>query len=233
MVYYKGALWDSLLVTVIRASKARKIDGTNSAYYKVSGGRYRYNSARRRWTPTEAACAPYSNRTTTTKKDTHTEWCLFSPCSPFPIYVIRCLVSFMVLASAPLSIFCCSSKAHKMHQPNKRPPQQQPPSVVGEPKLTKIADLRPYMKGVNCMFIVLEKGTFCLLLCIIFREHVHLGAVTKTKDEHTISHCLVADGSASIHLSLWDTQGDSLSPSDIIRLSGGWVNEISSTPSKC
>eukprot|EP01089_Gocevia_fonbrunei_P005500 TRINITY_DN15955_c0_g1_i1.p1 TRINITY_DN15955_c0_g1~~TRINITY_DN15955_c0_g1_i1.p1 ORF type:complete len:165 (-),score=23.48 TRINITY_DN15955_c0_g1_i1:59-553(-) len=72
-------------------------------------------------------------------------------------------------------------------------------------KLTKLADLRPYMKGINCIFIVLEKG-----------------AVTKTKENHTISHCLIADNTASIHLSLWDSQGDSLQPGDIIRLSGGY-----------
>ncbi|KAL6079670.1 SOSS complex subunit B1 [Balamuthia mandrillaris] len=70
---------------------------------------------------------------------------------------------------------------------------------------TKIADLRPYMKSINCLFIVLEKG-----------------AVTKTKENHTISDCLVADGSAAIRLSLWDRQGESLQPGDIIKLSGGY-----------
>ena len=29
-------------------------------------------------------------------------------------------------------------------------------------KFTKICDLRPYMKGVNCVFMVLEKG-MCVL----------------------------------------------------------------------
>lgn len=72
-------------------------------------------------------------------------------------------------------------------------------------KYTKISELRPYMKGLNCVFIVLEKGN-----------------VTKTKDEHLLAHALVADNTAAVHLSLWDTAADWLQPGDIIRLRGGY-----------
>lgn len=48
--------------------------------------------------------------------------------------------------------------------------------------------------------------------------------LTATKDDKRLSHCLVADGTASIHLSLWDNQGESLQPGDILHLSGGCVS---------
>jgi hypothetical protein len=56
-------------------------------------------------------------------------------------------------------------------------------------KFLKISELRPFLKGVNIVFIVLEKGN-----------------VTKTKDEHILSHTLVADSTGSINFSLWDTE---------------------------
>jgi hypothetical protein len=92
------------------------------------------------------------------------------------------------------------------------------------------------MKGVNCVFMVLEKGV--TLTHTDSLTHIHqeteteterdsdierereraqrttriltdkpvLGSVTKTKENHTLSHSIVADATASIHLSLWDTQ---------------------------
>jgi len=72
-------------------------------------------------------------------------------------------------------------------------------------KYTKIMDLRPYMKAINCVFIVLEKGT-----------------ITKTKDEHQIAHALVADNTASVQLSIWDAQDAWIQVGDIIRLKGGY-----------
>lgn len=56
-------------------------------------------------------------------------------------------------------------------------------------KIVKIQEMRSFMKSVNCIFIVLE-----------------IGGITVTKGDHTISHALVADNTASINLSLWDTQ---------------------------
>lgn len=70
---------------------------------------------------------------------------------------------------------------------------------------TKIVDMRPFMKSINCVFIVLEKGS-----------------VTRTKDEHTIYQTLVADYTASINISLWDNIGELLQPGDIVRLKGGY-----------
>ena len=66
-----------------------------------------------------------------------------------------------------------------------------------------------------------------------------VGGVTVTKGDHTITHCMVADESARINLSLWDAQvfifsfwnfgmvmvsfkGEMLRSGDIIRLIGGY-----------
>eukprot|EP01117_Protostelium_nocturnum_P017977 TRINITY_DN740_c0_g1_i3.p1 TRINITY_DN740_c0_g1~~TRINITY_DN740_c0_g1_i3.p1 ORF type:complete len:113 (-),score=6.41 TRINITY_DN740_c0_g1_i3:166-504(-) len=75
-------------------------------------------------------------------------------------------------------------------------------------KYTKISELRPRQKNVNCVFIVLEKGQIN----------------TKTKDNHNITHTLVADQTASIHLSLWDDVGEVIQPGDLIRLCGGYTS---------
>jgi len=69
----------------------------------------------------------------------------------------------------------------------------------------KVIDLKPYMKNLNCVFIVLEKGP-----------------VIRTKDNHTLAHALVADGSASIQFFLWDTDAEWLKPGDILQLHGGY-----------
>lgn len=74
---------------------------------------------------------------------------------------------------------------------------------MSDPKYVKVADLRPYMKGINIVVIVLEKGT-----------------VTKTKDDNLLAHALVADATGSVHLSLWDTHADWLNQGDIIRIRG-------------
>jgi hypothetical protein len=71
---------------------------------------------------------------------------------------------------------------------------------------TKVADIRPYMKGVNVHFIVLEKVS-----------------VTKTKEDHTVNQYLVADPSGAIILSVWDEPGELLQPGDIIQLRQGYV----------
>jgi ssDNA-binding replication factor A large subunit len=52
---------------------------------------------------------------------------------------------------------------------------------------------------------------------------MHQGHVTKTKDDHSIAHALVADATASVNLSLWDTDADWLQPGDMIRLKGAYV----------
>ena len=37
-------------------------------------------------------------------------------------------------------------------------------------------------------------------------DGIWIGGVTVTKGRHAITHCMVADDSARINLSLWDTQ---------------------------
>ncbi|KAJ4459690.1 hypothetical protein PAPYR_4447 [Paratrimastix pyriformis] len=73
--------------------------------------------------------------------------------------------------------------------------------------LVKLANLRPNLSGFTVEFIILEKWT-----------------VSKTKDDHRISYALVADDTASIHLSLWDNQAEQLFPGDIIRLRQGYAS---------
>lgn len=79
-----------------------------------------------------------------------------------------------------------------------------PQGKLREGVYCKVGELRPGMKNVNVLFIVLEKAP-----------------PTKTKDEHMLAHAIVADHTGCIHLSLWDTLGEQLQPGDIIRLTGG------------
>jgi hypothetical protein len=71
-------------------------------------------------------------------------------------------------------------------------------------KFTKISDLKPYLKNLNLIFMVLEKGS-----------------VTKTKDDKILTQFLIGDPSGCVTLSLWDS-GEYIQPSDIIRLRGAF-----------
>jgi len=77
-----------------------------------------------------------------------------------------------------------------------------PPKTI---QFTKIADLKPYLKTLNILCIVLEK----------------LG-VSKNSAGDTITQCLVADQSGSIIISLWDDVGDIVKTGDILQLRGGY-----------
>jgi len=79
-------------------------------------------------------------------------------------------------------------------------------STTAGDKYVKIAEIRPYMKAINCVFIVLDKDP-----------------PTKTKDEHSIYQCLVADYTGSMYISLWDTNGEQVQPGDIVKLKGGYA----------
>ncbi|XP_069107528.1 SOSS complex subunit B2-like [Argopecten irradians] len=70
-----------------------------------------------------------------------------------------------------------------------------------------IKDLRPGIKNVNLMFIVLE-----------------IGKPTRTKDGHEVRSCKVADKTGSINISIWDETGDLLQTGDICRLTKGYAN---------
>lgn len=70
-----------------------------------------------------------------------------------------------------------------------------------------IATMKPGMKSFNAQFIVLDEV-----------------GVTKARDGHTIHHYLVADGTAAIHLSLWDAVGEAVRLGDILRLNNGYCS---------
>ncbi|XP_046326472.1 SOSS complex subunit B2-like [Haliotis cracherodii] len=70
-----------------------------------------------------------------------------------------------------------------------------------------IKDIRPGLKNINVMFIVLE-----------------MGKPTRTKDGHDVRSCKVADKSGSINVSIWDEAGDLLQSGDICRLTKGYAS---------
>uniref|UniRef100_A0A452ER94 Nucleic acid binding protein 2 n=1 Tax=Capra hircus TaxID=9925 RepID=A0A452ER94_CAPHI len=69
---------------------------------------------------------------------------------------------------------------------------------------TFVKDIKPGLKNLNLIFIVLETGR-----------------VTKTKDGHEVRTCKVADKTGSINISVWD---DNL---DLSEVSRGWVPNFS------
>nr|XP_033795113.1 SOSS complex subunit B1 [Geotrypetes seraphini] len=72
---------------------------------------------------------------------------------------------------------------------------------------TFVKDVKPGLKNLNVIFIVLETGR-----------------VTKTKDGHEVRTCRVADKTGSINISIWDDVGNLIQPGDIIRLTKGYAS---------
>ncbi|KAJ6665214.1 hypothetical protein lerEdw1_004263 [Lerista edwardsae] len=72
-----------------------------------------------------------------------------------------------------------------------------------------IKDIKPGLKNLNLVFIVLE-----------------IGRVTKTKDGHEVRSCKVADKTGSITISVWDEPGSLIQPGDIIRLTKGYFSPV-------
>ncbi|CAG9833910.1 unnamed protein product [Diabrotica balteata] len=72
---------------------------------------------------------------------------------------------------------------------------------------TQIKDMRPGLKNVNVVFIVLE-----------------VGHPTVTKENREVRTFKVADQSACINASIWDEAGHLLVPGDIVRLTKGYVS---------
>uniref|UniRef100_A0A8C5IVV0 SOSS complex subunit B2 n=1 Tax=Junco hyemalis TaxID=40217 RepID=A0A8C5IVV0_JUNHY len=70
-----------------------------------------------------------------------------------------------------------------------------------------IKDIKPGLKNLNVIFIVLE-----------------IGRVTKTKDGHEVRSCKVADKTGSITICVWDEIGGLIQPGDIIRLTKGYAS---------
>lgn len=102
-------------------------------------------------------------------------------------------------------------------------------------ELTAVRDLKPTMKNLNMIFIVLEIGNIYMhayiflfsknlcheiYLCLI----LYPGRPNVTKDGHEVRSCKVADKTGSINLSVWDEPGLLLQPGDILRISKGYVS---------
>ncbi|XP_050698391.1 SOSS complex subunit B1-A-like isoform X2 [Eriocheir sinensis] len=74
-------------------------------------------------------------------------------------------------------------------------------------QFTPIRELKPGMKNLRLVFIVLEIG----------RPNV-------TKENHEVRSVKVADRSGCINISLWDEPGQLLQPGDIVNLNKGYVS---------
>ncbi|NXS08005.1 SOSB1 protein, partial [Neodrepanis coruscans] len=81
---------------------------------------------------------------------------------------------------------------------------------------TLVKDVKPGLKNLNLIFIVLETGR-----------------VTKTKDGHEVRTCKVADKTGSINISVWDDVGNLIQPGDIIRLTKGYRGAWGGTRDPC
>ncbi|GLH14811.1 SOSS complex subunit B homolog [Gryllus bimaculatus] len=74
-------------------------------------------------------------------------------------------------------------------------------------ELITIKDIRPGLKNLNVIFIVLE-----------------VGHPTVTKENREVRTCKVADATASINVSIWDEPGKLIAPGDIICLTKGYAS---------
>lgn len=70
-----------------------------------------------------------------------------------------------------------------------------------------IKDIRPGLKNINVVFIVLE-----------------VGPATVTKENREVRTFKVGDPTASINVSVWDEPGKLLVPGDIVRLTKGYAS---------
>lgn len=75
-----------------------------------------------------------------------------------------------------------------------------------EQPVANIKDLRPGLKNLNVLFIVLE-----------------IGKPTRTRDGHDVRSCKVADKSGSVNISIWDDLGSDLMTGDICKLTKGYA----------
>ena len=99
-------------------------------------------------------------------------------------------------------------------------------------ELTSVRDLKPAMKNLNMVFIVLEIGN--IFHCELMSQENELkrkgkicvptGRPNVTKDGHEVRSCKVADKSGSVNVSVWDEPGLLLQPGDLIRVSKGYVS---------
>lgn len=79
--------------------------------------------------------------------------------------------------------------------------------MTGEIVYTNVKDIRPGLKNLNVIFIVLE-----------------IGKPNRTKDGHQVRSCRVADRTGSINISIWDEVGELLQTGDICTLTKGYAS---------
>ncbi|KAH8321199.1 hypothetical protein KR059_001756 [Drosophila kikkawai] len=70
-----------------------------------------------------------------------------------------------------------------------------------------IKDIKPGLKNINVIFIVLE-----------------VGVATVTKENREVRNFKVGDPTACINVSIWDEPGKLIAPGDIIRLTKGYAS---------
>ncbi|KAH8255750.1 hypothetical protein KR038_010005 [Drosophila bunnanda] len=70
-----------------------------------------------------------------------------------------------------------------------------------------IKDIKPGLKNINVIFIVLE-----------------VGVATVTKENREVRNFKVGDHTACINVSIWDEPGKLIQPGDIIRLTKGYAS---------
>ncbi|XP_034473494.1 SOSS complex subunit B homolog [Drosophila innubila] len=70
-----------------------------------------------------------------------------------------------------------------------------------------IKDIKPGLKNINVIFIVLE-----------------VGVATVTKENREVRNFKVGDPTASINVSIWDEPGKLITPGDIVRLTKGYAS---------
>lgn len=78
---------------------------------------------------------------------------------------------------------------------------------MAQMEFIQIKDLRPGLKNLNVVFIVLE-----------------VGAPTITKENREVRTFKVADQTACVNVSVWDEPGQLLVPGDIVRLTKGYAS---------
>ncbi|KAL0623208.1 SOSS complex subunit B1 [Plecturocebus cupreus] len=79
--------------------------------------------------------------------------------------------------------------------------------ITGMSYHTQFLGVKPGLKDLNLIFIVLETGR-----------------VTKTKDGHEVRTCKVADKTGSINISVWDSVDNLIQPGGIIWLTKGYAS---------
>ncbi|KAI8761247.1 SOSS complex subunit B2 [Biomphalaria glabrata] len=79
--------------------------------------------------------------------------------------------------------------------------------TVPEQQYLSLKDIRPGMKNLHIIFIVLE-----------------VGKPTRTKDGHDVRSCKVADKTGSMNVSVWDEAGHVIQSGDICKFLRGYAS---------